>query len=123
MPLDQERGTSTTVSGAPEAPALKLRAADATEKQDEMDLVRIVTAVQTLPQTTQQVFTLRKVHQMGHSDIGAHLGISEQEVQHHLIRAARVCARALFDPSEQWGSAQSFPDTDELPSTNAQVGA
>jgi hypothetical protein len=60
---------------------------------------------------------------MGHSDIASHLGISEQEVEHHLIGAARVCARALFDPSEQWGSAQSFPDTDELPSTNAQVGA
>ncbi|HVO45090.1 MAG TPA: sigma-70 family RNA polymerase sigma factor [Steroidobacteraceae bacterium] len=61
------------------------------------ELAMLVKAIQELPERCRQVFTLRKVYGYSQKEIAARLGISENTVEQHLTRAARLCARALFD--------------------------
>jgi len=61
------------------------------------ELAMLVKAIQQLPERCRQVFTLRKVYGYSQKEIAARLGISENTVEQHLTRAARLCARALFD--------------------------
>ena len=61
------------------------------------ELAMLVKAIQELPERCRQVFTLRKVYGYSQKEIAARLGISENTVEQHLTRAARLCAQALFD--------------------------
>src|ERR1700733_5068395 len=61
------------------------------------ELMMLVKAVQQLPERCRQVFTLRKVYGYSQKEIAARMKISENTVEQQLTKAARHCARALFD--------------------------
>ena len=61
------------------------------------ELMMLVKAVQQLPERCRQVFTLRKVYGYSQKEIAARMNISENTVEQQLIKAARHCAKALFD--------------------------
>jgi RNA polymerase sigma-70 factor (ECF subfamily) len=69
------------------------------------ELAMLVQAIQNLPVRCRQVFTLRKVYGYSQKEIALRLDISENTVEQHLTKAARRCARALFDPPLSEGRA------------------
>jgi DNA-directed RNA polymerase specialized sigma24 family protein len=46
-----------------------------------------------------RAFTLRKVYEMAPPDIAGTLGLTEAEVERHLITAALACGRHFADPA------------------------
>ncbi len=56
-------------------------------------------AVAALPEKCRQVFLLRKVHGLGHKEIGARLSLSVSSVEKYLRRGVLTC-RALVDAPE-----------------------
>lgn len=80
-------------------------AMDILDERDQIDaivnshqeLMMLVKAVQQLPERCRQVFTLRKVYGYSQKEIAARMKISENTVEQQLIKAARHCAKALFD--------------------------
>jgi len=63
----------------------------------EQELALLVEAVEALPERCRQVFTLRKVYGFTQKEIAARLGISENTVEQHLVKAGRHCAQYLFE--------------------------
>ena len=51
------------------------------------------------PKPVRQVFTLRKVYEFSPPEIVRALGLSDLEVETHLIAAARACANPEFEPT------------------------
>jgi RNA polymerase sigma factor (sigma-70 family) len=82
-----------------------MEAMDILDERDQIDaivnshqeLMMLVKAVQQLPERCGQVFTLRKVYGYSQKEIAARMKISENTVEQQLTKAARHCARALFD--------------------------
>ena len=82
-----------------------MEAMDILDERDQIDaivnshqeLMMLVKAVQQLPERCRQVFTLRKVYGYSQKEIAARMKISENTVEQQLTKAARHCARALFD--------------------------
>jgi RNA polymerase sigma factor (sigma-70 family) len=82
-----------------------MEAMDILDERDQIDaivnshqeLMMLVKAVQQLPERCRQVFTLRKVYGYSQKEIATRMKISENTVEQHLTKAARHCARALFD--------------------------
>ena len=82
-----------------------MEAMDILDERDQIDaivnshqeLMMLVKAVQQLPERCRQVFTLRKVYGYSQKEIAARMNISENTVEQQLIKAARHCAKALFD--------------------------
>jgi RNA polymerase sigma factor (sigma-70 family) len=78
---------------------------DILDERDQIDaivnshqeLMMLVQAVQKLPERCRQVFTLRKVYGYSQKEIAARMNITENTVEQQLIKAARHCAKALFD--------------------------
>jgi RNA polymerase sigma factor (sigma-70 family) len=60
------------------------------------ELSLLADAIATLPRRCRQTFTLRKVYGFTQKEIAAQLNISENTVEQHLTRAARLCAQVLF---------------------------
>jgi DNA-directed RNA polymerase specialized sigma24 family protein len=67
--------------------------------ESDLDLVRLIEAIETLPLETQQVVILRKVHDWHPGRIAMHLRLSDNEVERHLRDAVIALYRALFDPN------------------------
>jgi len=82
-----------------------MEAMDILDERDQIDaivnshqeLMLLVKAIQQLPERCRQVFTLRKVYGYSQKEIAARMNISENTVEQQLIKAARHCARVLFD--------------------------
>jgi RNA polymerase sigma factor (sigma-70 family) len=61
------------------------------------ELALLSAAINELPVKCREVFVQRKVYGRSQKEISARLGISENTVEQHLVKAARKCAQALFD--------------------------
>jgi RNA polymerase sigma-70 factor (ECF subfamily) len=61
------------------------------------ELALLSAAINELPAKCREVFVQRKVYGRSQKEIAARLGISENTVEQHLVKAARKCAQALFD--------------------------
>ena len=61
------------------------------------ELALLSAAINELPAKCREVFVQRKVYGCSQKEISARLGISENTVEQHLVKAARKCAQALFD--------------------------
>jgi RNA polymerase sigma-70 factor (ECF subfamily) len=61
------------------------------------ELALLSAAINELPAKCREVFVQRKVYGHSQKEISARLGISENTVEQHLVKAARRCAQALFD--------------------------
>lgn len=58
-------------------------------------MAELVTALKTLPERTQDVFVLRRVHGLSYADIAQTMGISVSTVEKDLLRALRHCQTRL----------------------------
>jgi RNA polymerase sigma-70 factor (ECF subfamily) len=63
--------------------------------ESQQELERFVWAARQLSPRVQQVFVLKKVYGHNHRQIAQRLGISENTVEQHMTRAARMLARIL----------------------------
>ena len=61
------------------------------------ELALLSAVINELPAKCREVFVQRKVYGHSQKEISARLGISENTVEQHLVKAARRCAQALFD--------------------------
>jgi hypothetical protein len=66
------------------------------ERREEAELAALARVARALPDTTRQVFTLRKVYACSQEEIATRLKLSAAEVERHLIQAAIACTKGLF---------------------------
>jgi len=59
------------------------------------ELERVIVALQELPESTRQVFALRRYEGMRHEEIAKHLGMSVSGVRFHMEKAKAHLARRL----------------------------
>jgi RNA polymerase sigma-70 factor (ECF subfamily) len=64
------------------------------EAEEEMGI--LLKAVERLPHSCRSIFILRKVYGLTQKEIAEHVKISENTVEQHLTKAARMLADALF---------------------------
>jgi RNA polymerase sigma factor (sigma-70 family) len=62
------------------------------------ELARLLSAIQSLPESCRQVFTLRKVYGYSPAQIASRLGIPDDQVGEQLTHALRRCAQVVFAP-------------------------
>jgi DNA-directed RNA polymerase specialized sigma24 family protein len=64
----------------------------ATDAIDVESAERVIARIQTLPETTRRVATLRKIYGLSEEEIARQLGISAADVEDHLAAAVAACA-------------------------------
>lgn len=69
-------------------------------------LAQLAAILQTLPQRSQDVFILRRVHGLSHAEIARALGVSVSTVQKHLLRVLRTCSAKMpqalsYEPGDE----------------------
>ncbi len=72
--------------------------------QGRQDLGRLYAALDLLPPRCREVVILRKVEQLSQREIAAEMGISENTVEHQVVKGMRLLADTLF------GDRKSAPD-------------
>ncbi|MCH6256350.1 RNA polymerase sigma factor [Puniceicoccaceae bacterium K14] len=63
------------------------------EAKDSLDVIRA--AMSGLPERTQDIFVMNRIHGMRHKEIAEELKISKSSVEKHLIRALLACKSCL----------------------------
>ncbi|MEM9158108.1 MAG: RNA polymerase sigma factor [Verrucomicrobiota bacterium] len=58
-------------------------------------LARIRSTMSELPERTQDIFVMNRIHGMRHREIAAELNISQSAVEKHMIRALLACKHCL----------------------------
>lgn len=61
----------------------------------DSDLRRIEAALRALPERTQQIFLLNRIHGRTYADIAKAMGLSQSAVEKHMMRALEACKASI----------------------------
>jgi len=65
----------------------------------EHDLQRIEAALRALPERTQQIFLLNRIHGCTYADIAKAMQVSQSAVEKHMMRALEACKASVAEPA------------------------
>lgn len=88
----------TQLETTEEIPSMATRPDDAVEAKERVRL--LYAAIAELPPKCRQVFLLHKFMELSHADIAARLGISQNMVEKHVMKAMAYCRRRVDTDGE-----------------------
>lgn len=86
-----------------------------TQQTSRSTLIRILTAIDALPEAEREVFECVRIQGMTHPEAGSLLGVSEKTIQRRLRRGVLMLAESLRDLVPAGAITTETPDTPGMP--------